>query len=199
MIYAHRGLHNENIPENSMISFIKAKNKKIPIELDIRLLKDNKIVVFHDTNLKRMTSINKKIEECTYNEIKELKLLNTNYKIPLLNEVLKNINDEINILIEIKTKNKKIIKPLLKILKNYTNFKIQSFNKTILKELKKYYKVGLLSYKINNKFDFLVMPYYLINDLNFNKIKKPLYIWDLKKEDIKKYQKYTNIFIVDYN
>ena len=36
----HRGFH-KNVPENSMSAFKKALYRKLPIELDIRILKDN--------------------------------------------------------------------------------------------------------------------------------------------------------------
>lgn len=56
-IISHRGLHDNNkVPENSMVSFKRALRKKYIIELDVHLLKDNTVVVFHlDANLKRMT------------------------------------------------------------------------------------------------------------------------------------------------
>ena len=199
MIYAHRGIHNKFIPENSLISFFKCKNKNIGIELDVRIIKTGEIVVFHDSNLKRMTGIDKKIEELELKELNEITLLNTKYKIPLLIDVLNLINNEVPILIEIKSKNKKIVKKLIKILNNYENYKIQSFNKKILNIYKKYHKVGLLSYKVNNDYDFLVMPNYLINDLTIKKIKTKLFIWNVKLQNIKKYKKYTDTFIVDYD
>ena len=198
MIYAHRGFCSKYIPENSMLAFKKALYKKIAIELDIRILKDNKIIVFHDFNLLKMTGVNKIIEKCKYNEIEDLKLKNTNEKIPLLSEVLKEINNEVPILIEIKSNKNKIVKHLIKILDNYSNFEIQSFNKRILKILKlkrKNYKVGLLSFKINNHYDFLALPPFHIN---LKKIKVPLYIWGININEVQKYRKYTDTFIVDY-
>ena len=67
VLIAHRGIYNNlNIPENSIKSFKKAVNNGIPIELDIHLTKDNKLVVFHDDNIIRMTGAYKKIRKCTY-------------------------------------------------------------------------------------------------------------------------------------
>ena len=196
MIYAHRGFCSKYIPENSMLAFKKASYKNLAIELDVRILKDNSIVVFHDFNLWKMTGVNKKIEKCKYNEIKDLKLKDTNEKIPLLDNVLKEIN--VPILIEIKSNKKRIIKYLIKILDNYNNFEIQSFNKKILKLLKSKrnnYKIGLLSLKINNHYDFLALPVSLINT---KKINVPLYIWGININEVQKYKKYTDTFIVDY-
>ena len=76
LVIAHRGIHNNlNIPENSIKAFKRALDKNIPIEIDIHLTKDNKLVVFHDKNLFRMTGVNKLIRKCNYNELKELRLL----------------------------------------------------------------------------------------------------------------------------
>ena len=70
---AHRGLHNEIVPENSMLAFKKAIEKNIAIELDLQITKDNKVIVFHDRNLKRMTGIDKLVDECLYEELKDIK------------------------------------------------------------------------------------------------------------------------------
>ena len=86
---AHRGLHDEKIPENSMKAFSKAIKNNYVIELDIHLLKDNNVVVFHDDNLKRMTNKNINIKDMTYEEIKKINLKQTDEKIPLLKDVLK--------------------------------------------------------------------------------------------------------------
>ena len=58
MIIAHRGVHNNvDIPENSILSYKIALDKNYGIEFDVHISKDDKLVVFHDDNLKRMTSI----------------------------------------------------------------------------------------------------------------------------------------------
>ena len=55
-LIAHRGCHDieKNVPENSMLAFDKAVENNYIIELDVHILKDGNIVVFHDDNLKRM-------------------------------------------------------------------------------------------------------------------------------------------------
>ena len=64
MIIAHRGIHNnKDIPENSIPAFKKALEKNLPIELDVHLTKDNVVVVFHDSIIKRMTGANLDITE----------------------------------------------------------------------------------------------------------------------------------------
>ena len=51
--YAHRGLHNKEkgIPENSMAAFRLAVEHGYGAELDVHLLKDGRLAVFHDATL----------------------------------------------------------------------------------------------------------------------------------------------------
>ena len=88
--FAHRGLYSDDgmIPENSLEAFDKAIENNYGIELDVSFTKDKKTVVFHDDNLLRMTGLNKKISDCTLEEIESLYLNGTDYKIPTFNEVL---------------------------------------------------------------------------------------------------------------
>lgn len=132
IMIAHRGLYNnKDIPENSMLSFKEALKNNLPIEFDVHILKDNNLVIFHDDNLKRMTGVNKKISECTYEEIKSLKLLDTNETIPLLKDVLNMINGKVLLDIELKSDffSRKLEREIVKLLDNYKgDFIVKSFN-----------------------------------------------------------------------
>ncbi len=131
-LISHRGLFdNIKVPENSILSFSEAIKKDYSIELDVRLTKDNRVIVFHDKSLLRMCNINKFVKDTNYDELKNYKLLNTNNYIPLLSEALKLINGKVPIIIELKTdrKNYKLVKEVIKLLDNYPGlYAIQSFN-----------------------------------------------------------------------
>ena len=152
-LIAHRGYHDRNkkIIENSIESFKKAIEYNYIIELDIHMLKDGNIVVFHDNNLKRVCGINKMISDLSYDEIKKYNLFNTESKIPLLKDVLRLVDGKVPLLIEIKYYHKYgiIEKELIKMMKNYKGkFAVQSFYpKTIFwfKKHAKYIPVGLLT------------------------------------------------------
>ena len=102
-IIAHRGIYdNEKIYENTLESFELAIKKGYIIELDIRITKDKKIVVFHDSNTKRITKQNKIIEESAYQELNNQNIIH----IPLLSEVLELVNGKVPLLIELKQDNK---------------------------------------------------------------------------------------------
>ena len=103
-LYAHRGLHDNNIccPENSLAAFRAAKEAGYGVELDVRFTADRQIVVFHDDTLLRMCGVDRRVDECTYAELQEMRLIGTEEHIPLLSEVLELLEDT-TILCEIKT------------------------------------------------------------------------------------------------
>ena len=127
---AHRGLHDDSAPENSLASFKKAIENGYAIELDVRPLADGTIVVFHDEALGRMTGADGFISNYTYDDIKDLRLLKTTEKIPTLEETLKFVNGQTPILIEIKNMGKVgFEKNIWKILSSYKGeYAVQSFN-----------------------------------------------------------------------
>lgn len=141
-IVAHRGYHDINIgiPENSIPAFQRAIEKNYLIEFDLHLLKSGEVVVFHDDNLKRMTGIDALIKDKTYNDIKDLKLVNTNEHIPLFSEVLRFVNGKVPIVIELKydTKCGFLEDKVLEILKDYKGkYAIKSFNPLTVNYLRK--------------------------------------------------------------
>ena len=74
---AHRGLHNKMYPENSIGAFANAIDKGYPIEIDVQMIADGNIIVFHDYSLSRMTSKdgytkNLKLEEFCKNTEKKI-------------------------------------------------------------------------------------------------------------------------------
>lgn len=100
--YAHRGLWNERIAENSMPAFIGAIRKGYGIELDVQLSRDKQIMVFHDSDLKRMCGVNRRVSDLTCAELKMLRLAGTDQTIPTLAEVLALVKGKVPLMIEIK-------------------------------------------------------------------------------------------------
>lgn len=128
---AHRGLHNEQFPENSLGSFENAILHDYAIELDVHIIADGTVVVFHDKKLDRMTNKDGYVSSLVKENLKEHKLKNTNYTIPTLEETLKLIDGKTPILIEIKNPGKigALEKAVISLLKDYTGeFAVQSFN-----------------------------------------------------------------------
>lgn len=104
MYVAHRGIHQNDagIPENSILSFLTAKKLGFCIETDIRITSDGQVVVFHDDDLLRLCGVSGKIEDHTLAELKEMRLLQTDCRIPTLSEVLQLVEGEVPLLIELK-------------------------------------------------------------------------------------------------
>lgn len=182
-LIAHRGMHNikEGIPENSLEAFAKAIEYLYIIELDVHILKDKSVIVFHDDNLERMTGINKKVKETTYDEIRKLKLQNTNCYIPLLKDVLELVNGKVPIIIELKTDvNVGILeKETVNILKKYKGkYAIKSFNPFSVYWLKKHHPEiirGQLSSNFNNE-KMNVIKKIVLKNVILNFITKPDFI-----------------------
>jgi len=129
---AHRGLHNDIYPENSMGAFINAIEHNYNIEIDVHLTKDNVLVIHHDDSLKRICGIDKLIKDCNYDEIKEYSLKNTDYKIPTFKEFLNEVNGKVGILCEIKGTNPFDVSIMKKTIEESSLYKgniaLQSFN-----------------------------------------------------------------------
>ncbi|MCR5398552.1 MAG: glycerophosphodiester phosphodiesterase [Lachnospiraceae bacterium] len=103
-MYAHRGLHQPGVPENSMAAFKLAVEGGYGVELDVQFTKDHHIVVFHDANLKRMCGVNKRVRDCTYEELQGYRLQDTDQTIPLFTDVLE-VLGETTLICEIKNHN----------------------------------------------------------------------------------------------
>jgi len=226
---AHRGAHNElnQIPENSMLAFKKAIENKSAFEIDLHLLKDHEIIVFHDDNLKRMTGYDKDVRDCTYEEIKDLKLLETNEVIPLFRDVLKLIEGKVLIVIEFKCDNKAglLEAKACELLDDYQGkFLVTSFNPFSVKWFKDHrpqFIRGQLSYDFNDQkmsgfrkyilrnmlLNFLTKPDFVAYDIHsisnkvMNKLKMqniPLFLWTIRTiEDLALAKTYGNIFIYE--
>src|SRR5262245_59124208 len=71
---AHRGLHDvsRGVIENSLPAFWAASRAGYPAELDVRLLADGEIVVFHDQTLDRLTNEAGPIASRTSRDLKDV-------------------------------------------------------------------------------------------------------------------------------
>lgn len=107
--YAHRGFHDNktDAPENSLKAMQLAVENGYGIELDVQLTKDEKVVVFHDGNLKRVCGVDAKVNSMTYEELQNLPLFHSDEKIPLFSEVLKVIDGKVPLIMEVKMVNTK--------------------------------------------------------------------------------------------
>lgn len=103
-MYAHRGLHGNGVPENSLTAFRLARENGYGVELDVQMTKDKKLVVFHDGSLKRMCGVDGYLRDYTYEELCSMRLKDSNETIPLFEDVLKELGDT-DLICEIKGDN----------------------------------------------------------------------------------------------
>lgn len=104
--YAHRGLHDQSagVPENSRAAFCRAAEHGFGAELDVHLLSDGSLAVFHDSDLRRMTGRGGVLETLTGERLSEYRLGGTEETIPRLPDVLELFEGTgLPLLVELKT------------------------------------------------------------------------------------------------
>jgi glycerophosphoryl diester phosphodiesterase len=100
--YAHRGLHGNGVPENSMAAFRAALDAGCGVELDLHLLKNGSLAVFHDGTLDRCTGKSGKPEDLTAADLADYPLEGTAETIPLFSQVLELFAGKAPIIVELK-------------------------------------------------------------------------------------------------
>lgn len=104
VLYAHRGLHDNHsdAPENSMAAFRKAVEAGYGIELDVQLTKDGVPVIFHDFTLDRICGVAGRVDAYTYEELQRFTLLQSEEKIPKLEDFLAMVAGKVPLIVELK-------------------------------------------------------------------------------------------------
>lgn len=138
--FAHRGLHGDGIPENSLPAFERAASAGYGIELDVHVTKDGVAVVFHDDTLMRMCGVEGSIESHTLDELRVLRLAGTDECIPTFEEVLALVGGRVPLIIEEKgvTSDTEVCKKTAEVLAAYSgDWCIESFNPFYVRYWKK--------------------------------------------------------------
>ena len=100
--YAHRGLHGNGVPENSMKAFRLALENGYGIELDVHLMADGNLAVIHDASLKRTAGADVKIEDLVTAQLQDYYLEGTQEQIPEFRQVLELFDGKAPLIIELK-------------------------------------------------------------------------------------------------
>ena len=131
---AHRGLHDlkAGVPENSLMAIEAACRAGLPIEIDVRQIKDGTVVIFHDRVLHRVTSHQGRLSSINKADLANITLADTAERIPTLAETLDLVAGRVPLLIEIKNEHHHAgsLEPATwELLQNYQGeFAIISFN-----------------------------------------------------------------------
>lgn len=189
---AHRGLHDRElgIPENSLPAFARAVEHGKAIELDLHATADNRLVVLHDFQLKRMTGVPGIVEEWTLEDLRKLRLQGTDAQIPTLDEVLELVDGRVPLLLEIKSERLgevgRLEPVLMKRLASYQGeFILEAFNPEVLVWLHRHapqYIRGQLGNLDDENRQFKFYSRHLM----FNPLSRPDFIaFDIQKIDYK--------------
>lgn len=139
--YAHRGLHGDGVPENSMAAFRKALDGGYGIELDLHLLADGNLAVIHDSLLNRTTGQAGRVEDLKTEDLKNYPLEGTCETIPEFSQVLDLIQGKAPLIIELKAESGNhaaLAETACKLLEGYAGpYCIESFDPRCLMWLRK--------------------------------------------------------------
>ncbi len=189
---AHRGLHDRElgIPENSLPAFARAVEQGKAIELDLHATADNRLVVLHDFQLKRMTGVPGIVEEWTLEDLRKLRLQGTDAQIPTLDEVLELVNGRVPLLLEIKSERLgevgRLEPVLMKRLASYQGeFILEAFNPEVLVWLHRHAPQYIRG-QLGNLDDENKQFKFYSRHLMFNPLSRPDFIaFDIQKIDYK--------------
>ena len=205
----HRGLAKKTFNENTLKSFKYCFQRNFGIETDLQLTKDNKIICFHDFNLKKKFKINKNINNINYKDLFNISKKNKK-PIPLLSDLVKLSKNKRFLMLEVKPfleENK--IEFLLKEVSKLKKFSITSFKEKNIVNLYKKNKSLNLGLLVPSTFNFkkillkskkkhikfFVLEKKFLKEKRLIKIKKKIYFYTIKKSaDFKKYKKLNLIF-----
>lgn len=207
-LIAHRGKVSKKDDPNTKTSFLKALSTSYigGIECDVRLTKDEEVVVIHDPVIDFTSDGMGIVKQKTLKELKQYRF----YKEPILTlkELLSfNFNDKL-ILIELKGEKDdfQLVKKVDQIIRNYPNLKIViiSFWYSLLKYLKKInpkVETGLLiGYFLNqqylyNHFDYNLLTYQYLDQIYMHK--KLMYFTINEKKQVEEIlKKRTDVYLI---
>jgi glycerophosphoryl diester phosphodiesterase len=128
---AHRGLHAEGVPENTLGAARGAVDAGYPIECDVRLTADGVAVVHHDATLQRLTGHDRRVDETPWSSLRSLSVLDTDETIPRLVDLLDVVDGQVPLLVELKASGRpgRLEQTVTEILDGYEGaFAVQSFS-----------------------------------------------------------------------
>lgn len=98
---AHRGLHAEGVPENSLAAFQAAADAGYGVELDVMLSRDGVPVIAHDPDLSRVAGRAERVGDLTLAELAEVRLEGTDEHVPTLAAALR-VFPDLPVMVEVK-------------------------------------------------------------------------------------------------
>ena len=203
----HRGLAKKRFKENTLHAFKYCFKKKFGIETDLHVTRDNKIICFHDFNLKKKFKLDRYVKNLTFIEINKI-AKKFSYYVPELKELIRISKNKHYLMLEIKSNfSKKNLNELIEQTKKLKSFSITSFNEENIKnlyKLKKKLNLGLVfasTTRVNKIIQksnlayvkILVMEKKFLLKKKLDIIKKPIYFYTARNKEFKKKYKEKNL------
>lgn len=195
-LIAHRANDNHGFSENSKNAIISCLDKEYidGIEIDVRITKDKRLVLQHDSIIDFNSNGHGIIKYMTLSQLKKYKYGKSSEEITTLEEVLMNFNNKL-LLIELKEIGNDyvpLVDELVRIINIYENINIYvcSFNFNLLTYLKNNYSnikcgliigFGLNKLKAINNLDFLVLS---SNNLEFINQKQDIFVFGINSNKL---------------
>jgi len=110
--YAHRGVHDGQLAENSPGAFSEAIRRGMGIECDVQKSRDGRAMVFHDWTLERLTALQGAVARRDSDELEQVSLRGGSDCIPTLDRLLAQVAGQVPLLIEVKSKSERNPVPL---------------------------------------------------------------------------------------
>ena len=130
--FAHRGLHGAGRVENSRAAFDAAIAAGHGIELDVQVSFDGEAFVIHDYELDRLTRSQGLVGQLTAAELRTIKLRDCDESLVTLADILGVIASRVPLLIELKTKDRKVARLCLAVFRALEGYRgpvgVMSFN-----------------------------------------------------------------------
>ena len=201
---AHRGYIEKGV-ENSIEALeAAAKAGADYVEMDVLMTKDNKFIVMHDYNLKRLAGINKKVQDMTYNELVGLPISQSGHtsKIPSFEEYVKRAKElNMKLVVELKPHGGEpnnyvdIFLEKVKELDIEKNYKYMSLDLKIMEELESkapQLETGYIIPFQFGKFSNNNVDFFAIEDFSFSnslveqakKLNKSVYVWTINEPSL---------------
>lgn len=200
---AHRGYVDKGV-ENSIEALVAAAEENVDyVEMDILLTKDNRFIVMHDYNLKRLAKLDKNVADMTYDELVGLPIYQNEFesKIPSFEEYVAKAKElNVKLLVELKPHGKEPENYPQLFIDKMRELKIDKEYKTMSLNLKLMEKINELAPEIdtgyvipfqfgnfgNNNIDFFVIEDFSYSDtlaLQAEAQKKELFVWTINEEE----------------
>ncbi|CAM3138647.1 glycerophosphoryl diester phosphodiesterase membrane domain-containing protein [Streptobacillus felis] len=206
LVIAHRGIVSQGV-ENSKEAIIAAAKAGVDyIEIDVILTKDNKFLVFHDFNLKRLAGLDKKVYNVVSRELIETKITQGEFEstISTLEEIVK-IADEYNtkLLVELKPHGHEPLNYIDLVIDEFKRLNIDKNHITMSLDLKLMEEINKRNPEIKTgyvipfqfgSFKNVDVDFFVIEDFSFSEYlldsEKEVFVWTINDEKLM--QKYLD-------